>query len=47
MPSQNTAQTETNMTTIIRLNSNDDDESDDAFASAGDDAFANNDDGDE
>ena len=46
MPSQNTAQTELNKTTIIPLIS-DDDESDDAFASAGDDAFANNDDGDE
>ena len=34
------------MTTITLLNS-DDDEPDDAFASAGDDAFANNDDGDE
>ena len=46
MPSQNTAQTELNKTKIIPLIS-DDDESDDAFASAGDDAFANNEDGDE
>ena len=46
MPGQNTAQTESNKTMIIPLIS-DDEESDDAFASAGDDAFANNDDGNE
>ena len=46
MPGQNTAQTESNKATIIPL-IKDDEKSDDAFASAGDDAFANNDDGDE
>ena len=45
-PGQNTAQTESNKTTIIPLIS-DDEESDDAFASVCDDAFANNDDGNE
>ena len=46
MPGQNTAQTESNKTTIIPL-IKDDEEYDDAFAFIGDDAFANNDDGNE